>query len=65
MQVYYVLTENPDPYPPDITNYLNSIASAVGAESTWRESSELIYENFAVAGERLTLIVLVDDNLVV
>lgn len=49
--VYYVLTENPDPYPPDITNYLNSIASAVGAESTWRESSELIYENFAVAGD--------------
>ncbi|KAF5360521.1 hypothetical protein D9756_004504 [Leucocoprinus leucothites] len=49
--VYYVPTANPDPYPPDLTNYLSSIASKIGAESTWQESNILIYENFEVAGD--------------
>ncbi|KAJ3575512.1 hypothetical protein NP233_g1062 [Leucocoprinus birnbaumii] len=49
--VYYVPTANPDPYPPAIANYLNSVASTIGAEATWQQSNELIYENFAVAGD--------------
>ncbi|KAJ3558811.1 hypothetical protein NP233_g11424 [Leucocoprinus birnbaumii] len=49
--VYYVLTQNPDPYPPDITNYLNSVASKIGAEATWTESSGTVYSNFAATGD--------------
>ncbi|KXN85070.1 Carboxypeptidase S1 [Leucoagaricus sp. SymC.cos] len=49
--VYYVPTANPDPYPPDISGYLNSVASTIGAESTWEQSNIDIYENFEVAGD--------------
>ncbi|KAF8989945.1 serine carboxypeptidase [Cyathus striatus] len=45
--VYYVPTENPDPYPPDITDYLNKVASTVGAEATWQETNDNVYSNFA------------------
>ncbi|KAF8887449.1 serine carboxypeptidase [Gymnopilus junonius] len=49
--VYYVLSRNPDPYPPDITNYLASVASEIGAESTWLETSDVVYANFAMTGD--------------
>jgi hypothetical protein len=31
-QIYYVLSDSNDPYPPDITSYLASVASKIGAE---------------------------------
>ncbi|KAH9480108.1 Carboxypeptidase S1 [Psilocybe cubensis] len=49
--VYYVPTRNPDPYPPDLTNYLASIASKIGAEATWEETNENVYSNFAATGK--------------
>lgn len=49
--VYYVLAMNPDPYPPDITNYLGSIQSQVGAETTWQQVSNDVYNNFAQTGD--------------
>ncbi|KAF8887447.1 serine carboxypeptidase [Gymnopilus junonius] len=49
--VYYVLTQNPDPYPPDLTNYLASIAKKAGAESTWQETNDQVYSNFAATGD--------------
>ena len=51
--VYYVLTENPDPYPPDLTSYLTSsaVTSKIGAESTWQETNDQVYENFAETGD--------------
>lgn len=48
---YYVLTPNPDSYPPDITNYLNSIAGAVGAGVVWQEINNDVYLNFAATGD--------------
>ncbi|KAF8875302.1 serine carboxypeptidase [Infundibulicybe gibba] len=49
--VYYVPTANPDPYPPDITNYLRSVASKIGAEATWQETNDNVYNNFAATGD--------------
>ena len=49
--VYYVPSKNPDPYPPNITSYLASIKSEVGAESTWQMSNEHVYNNFAATGD--------------
>ncbi|PFH53266.1 hypothetical protein AMATHDRAFT_1338 [Amanita thiersii Skay4041] len=49
--VYYVLTKNPDPYPPSISSYLNSIASQIGAETTWKETNSNVYSNFAATGD--------------
>ncbi|KAF9465808.1 serine carboxypeptidase [Collybia nuda] len=49
--VYYVPTRNPDPYPPDITDYLNSVASKIGAESTWQFTNRGVYNNFAATGD--------------
>ncbi|KAJ3560892.1 hypothetical protein NP233_g10540 [Leucocoprinus birnbaumii] len=49
--VYYVPTQNPDPYPPAISSYLNSIASRIGAESTWTQSNNRVYNNFASTGD--------------
>ncbi|KAF8636217.1 hypothetical protein AX17_003703 [Amanita inopinata Kibby_2008] len=49
--VYYVPTRNPDPYPPSITSYINSIASQVGAQGTWQEVSNNVYNNFAATGD--------------
>uniref|UniRef100_A0A0W0F6L1 Carboxypeptidase n=1 Tax=Moniliophthora roreri TaxID=221103 RepID=A0A0W0F6L1_MONRR len=40
--VYYVLARDPDPYPPSISRYLNSIGSRVGAESTWTQSNSVL-----------------------
>jgi len=54
--VYYVPTENPDPYPPDLTSYLRSTAvtSKIGAESTWQETNDNVYNNFAATGDWMT-----------
>ncbi|KIJ99955.1 hypothetical protein K443DRAFT_101288 [Laccaria amethystina LaAM-08-1] len=49
--VYYVPTPNPDPYPPNIANYLNSIASTVGADVVWQETNDDVYLNFATTGK--------------
>ncbi|KAI0662827.1 serine carboxypeptidase [Cubamyces menziesii] len=51
--VYYVLSRNPDPYPPDLTNYLNnkSLMTKIGAESEWEETNDQVYENFAETGD--------------
>jgi hypothetical protein len=49
--VYYILSANPDPYPPDITGYLYQIQTTVGAESVWQEESFEIYDNFAATGD--------------
>ncbi|TFK38948.1 serine carboxypeptidase [Crucibulum laeve] len=49
--VYYVPTANPDPYPADITSYLNKMASKIGAESTWKETNNNVYSNFAATGD--------------
>jgi carboxypeptidase C (cathepsin A) len=49
--VYYVPTRNPDPYPPDFSDFLSSVASKIGAESTYTESSSAIYNNFASTGD--------------
>ena len=48
---YYVLSTNPDSYPPNITSYLASIGSEVGAESTWEETNEDVYNNFVATGD--------------
>ena len=54
--VYYVLAQNPDPYPPDLTTYLTSksLVSKIGAEATWQESSDTVYDNFASTGDWMT-----------
>ncbi|KAL1743846.1 Alpha/Beta hydrolase protein [Schizophyllum fasciatum] len=49
--VYYVLSETPDPYPADITDYLGSISSAIGAESNWSMTNYDVYTNFAYTGD--------------
>ncbi|KIM72376.1 hypothetical protein PILCRDRAFT_81931 [Piloderma croceum F 1598] len=49
--VYYVLATNPDPYPPNITNYLNSIRTKIGAAVPWQESNDDIYNHFAQTGD--------------
>ncbi|KAF5356533.1 hypothetical protein D9758_008270 [Tetrapyrgos nigripes] len=47
---YYVLSENPDPYPADITDYMDSIQKTVGAEVQWG-ASDAVYDNFAATGD--------------
>ena len=51
--VYYVLARNPDPYPPSLTSYLrsSSLTRTIGAESTWEETNDNVYENFAETGD--------------
>lgn len=49
--VYYVPSMNPDSYPPDITDYLASIANKVGAASTWQETNNDVYDNFESTGD--------------
>ncbi|KAG6914593.1 hypothetical protein DXG01_016427 [Tephrocybe rancida] len=50
-RVYYVPTRNPDPYPADLTSYLASIRTKVGAEATWQETNNNVYNNFASTGD--------------
>ncbi|EMD34742.1 hypothetical protein CERSUDRAFT_86172 [Gelatoporia subvermispora B] len=51
--VYFILAENPDPYPPDLTPYLTNktIVSKIGAQQTWTETSDTVYDNFASTGD--------------
>jgi hypothetical protein len=50
-QIYYVLSDENDPYPPDITSYLASVASKIGAEVDWQMSNDDVYNNFAATGD--------------
>ncbi|KAF8148216.1 serine carboxypeptidase [Crassisporium funariophilum] len=49
--VYYVPTQDPDPYPPAIAGYLNAMASKIGGEVTWVQSSNAVYRNFSMTGD--------------
>ncbi|KAF7366175.1 Carboxypeptidase [Mycena venus] len=49
--IYYVLADSSDPYPPDITSYLASIADDIGAEVTWQMTNDDVYNNFAETGD--------------
>jgi hypothetical protein len=49
--VYYVPTEDPDPYPPVFDVYLNKIAPTIGGELNWTISSDTVYDNFAKTGK--------------
>lgn len=62
--VYYVLAMNPDPYPPNITNYLSSIRAAVGAETTWQETNFNVYTNFLHTGDWMRTSVPDLENLI-
>ena len=46
-----MLAKNPDPYPPNITHYLSTIQSKVGAATTWKNSSDDVYYRFAATGD--------------
>ena len=46
-----MLAENPEPYPPAIDSYLNQIASTIGADATWQETSDKVYNNFTKTGK--------------
>ncbi|RDB15267.1 Carboxypeptidase S1 [Hypsizygus marmoreus] len=49
--VYYVLSKDPDPYPANISSYLESIAPKIGAEASWQITNLEVYKNFAAAGD--------------
>jgi hypothetical protein len=48
--VYYVLSKD-ESYPPDFSTYINSVKSKIGAQTTWSQSSQDIYSNFANTGD--------------
>ncbi|KAF9054613.1 serine carboxypeptidase [Panaeolus papilionaceus] len=48
---YYVASKLPNPYPANITNYLSSIRSAIGAETVWQGSNPDVYARFAETGD--------------
>lgn len=57
-QPYYVpvlLNNSEANYPHDITTYVNSIASQIGGETTWAETTLEVYYNFAATGALLQL----------
>ncbi|KAI0945689.1 hypothetical protein AcW1_001851 [Taiwanofungus camphoratus] len=51
--VYYILSENPDSYPPDLTPYLtnSTLQAQIGAESNWQETNYNVYDNFGNTGD--------------
>ena len=51
--MYYVLAEDPDPYPPAFDNYLNKVAPKIGGEVKWTEVNGDVYDNFAKTGESI------------
>jgi hypothetical protein len=53
VQVYYVPSSFADPYPPDITSYLDSIQTKIGAEVAWEETNDEVYNNFSDIGKPL------------
>lgn len=54
--VYYVLATNPDPYPPDLTPFLTNktLMTQIGAQSTWKQTNDMVYDNFARTGDWMT-----------
>ncbi|KAF8887450.1 serine carboxypeptidase [Gymnopilus junonius] len=49
--VYFILAMNPDPYPPEISTFLNTVAPQIGGEVTWVQSSNSVYRNFSKTGD--------------
>ncbi|TFK75531.1 serine carboxypeptidase [Pluteus cervinus] len=49
--IYYVPSQDPDPYPPDISTYLSDVSSEIGAESSWEMTNGNVYNNFASTGD--------------
>ncbi|TFK22928.1 serine carboxypeptidase [Coprinopsis marcescibilis] len=49
--VYFVPMLSNDPYPPDFTNYINSIRARIGAEGTFQITNRAVYSNFASTGD--------------
>jgi hypothetical protein len=60
-QVYYVPSGFADPYPPDITSYLDSIQTKIGAEVAWEETNDEVYNNFSDIGKPLFFFLLADS----
>ncbi|GJJ09074.1 hypothetical protein Clacol_003296 [Clathrus columnatus] len=54
--VYYVLSEDPDPYPPNLAPYLTSsnLTSKIGSEAVWKQTNDDVYDNFAKTGDWMT-----------
>ncbi|KAJ7932827.1 serine carboxypeptidase [Mycena leptocephala] len=48
---YYILSGSVDPYPPDISSYLASIQTKIGAEVAWQQTNDDVYDNFVAAGD--------------
>ena len=53
LQLYYVPTENPDPYPPVFSGYLNGLAPMIGAKVKWSILSDTVYDNFIKTGKSI------------
>jgi hypothetical protein len=53
LQTYYILSEDPDSYPPAIDAYLNKIAPKIGAVVNWEITSDTVYSNFANTGKSI------------
>ncbi|KAI5114875.1 hypothetical protein M0805_006247, partial [Coniferiporia weirii] len=53
VDVYDVRQPSDDSYPPDLTNLLtsSSFMDSIGAESTWQETNDDVYSNFAATGD--------------
>ena len=51
--VYYVPTENPDPYPPQLDTYLHSpaVTSRIGSQSAWVMVNDDVCAQFAATGD--------------
>ena len=51
--VYYVLALDPDPYPPQLDNYLTdpAVTSKIGSQSEWQETNLDVYDSFAATGD--------------
>ncbi|KAF8480369.1 serine carboxypeptidase [Russula ochroleuca] len=51
--VYYVPTDDPDPYPPALDSYLNSqaVTSKIGSQNTCAQSNEDMVNQFALTGD--------------
>lgn len=59
----YVPSDFPDPYPPAIASYVNSISAKVGAEVPYMDANEDVYSNFAATGTQYDFYNLVFANL--
>ncbi len=50
---YYVLTSNPDPFPPDLSTYLSNpgVIARIGNAHPWVQTNFGVYSNFASTGD--------------